>query len=129
MGEWGAGPDVFGLIHGDLGLDANVLFWHGEAHAIDFDDCGFGYWVYDLAISPKHCREDAPYPQFRDALLEGYAELRSLPQGQLKHLELFMAAWDVYLSLGLPQGHTSFRTIEKTLSNGWNGRLGSSYAM
>jgi Ser/Thr protein kinase RdoA (MazF antagonist) len=99
MEEWGTGPDVYGLIHSDLGLDANVLFWRGEAQAIDFDDSGFGYWVYDLAISLEHCRDDPAYPQFRDALLEGYAEYRSLPDGQLKHLELFITAWDVYLSL------------------------------
>jgi len=24
----GQGPDVFGLIHGNLGVDANLFFWH-----------------------------------------------------------------------------------------------------
>jgi len=104
MDAWGAGSDVYGLIHGDLGLDANVLFWRGEARAIDFDDSGFGYWMYDLAISLEHCRDDAAYPQFRDALLEGYAELRSLPQAQLERLDLFLAAWDVYLCLWAAAG-------------------------
>jgi Ser/Thr protein kinase RdoA (MazF antagonist) len=99
MDEWGTGPDVYGLIHADLGVDANVLFWRGEARAIDFDDSGFGYWMYDLAVSLEHCREDDESPQFRDALLGGYAEIRSLPEEQLEHLGLFMAAWDVYLSL------------------------------
>lgn len=99
MEEWGTGPDVYGLIHADLGLDANVLFWRGEARAIDFDDSGFGYWMYDLAVSLEHCREDMEFSLFRDALLGGYAELRPLPEEQLEHLGLFMAAWDVYLSL------------------------------
>ena len=104
MDAWGTGRDVYGLIHADLGLDANVLFWGGEARAIDFDDSGFGYWMYDLAISLEHCREDVAYPQYRDALLEGYAEYRSLPQGQLDQLDLFLAAWDVYLSLWAAAG-------------------------
>jgi Ser/Thr protein kinase RdoA (MazF antagonist) len=47
----------------------------------------------------EHCREDVAFPRFRDALLDGYAQMRSLPQEQLKHLELFMAASDVYWSL------------------------------
>jgi Ser/Thr protein kinase RdoA (MazF antagonist) len=99
MNELGQGPDVYGLIHADLGLDANVLFWKGEPRAIDFDDSGFGYWVYDLAVALEHGREDAAFPQFRAALLDGYAEMRSLPQDQVKHVELFMAASDVYWSL------------------------------
>jgi Ser/Thr protein kinase RdoA (MazF antagonist) len=99
MNRWGRGPDVYGLIHADLGLDANLLFWRGEARAIDFDDSGFGYWIYDLAIALEHCRDDATYPEARDALLDGYAEFRALPQEQLDHLELFLAIWDVYLCL------------------------------
>jgi Ser/Thr protein kinase RdoA (MazF antagonist) len=99
MDELGQGPDVYGLIHADLGLDANVLFWKDEPRAIYFDDSGFGYWVYDLAVALEHGREDAAFPQFRAALLDGYAEVRSLPENQLKHLDLFMAASDVYWSL------------------------------
>jgi Ser/Thr protein kinase RdoA (MazF antagonist) len=99
MEAWGQGPDVYGLIHADLGVDANVLFWRGEARPIDFDDSGFGYWMYDLALSLEHCREEAEYPRYRDALLGGYAEIRSLPEAQLEQLDLFMAA--VYAYLGL----------------------------
>jgi Ser/Thr protein kinase RdoA (MazF antagonist) len=101
MDRWGNGPDVYGLIHADLGVDANLLFWGSppEARAIDFDDSGFGYWMYDLAVSLEHCRDDAAYPEFRDALLEGYAGVRSLPNWQVEQLELFMAAFYVYVSL------------------------------
>jgi Ser/Thr protein kinase RdoA (MazF antagonist) len=114
MNELGQGPDVYGLIHADLGVDANVLFWRGEARAIDFDDSGFGYWVYDLAIALEHCREDAEYPEFRDALLDGYAQIRSLPEGHLEHLELFAAAFDVYWSLwAAAAGHLSPSSREK----------------
>ncbi|MFX1475506.1 MAG: phosphotransferase enzyme family protein, partial [Promethearchaeota archaeon] len=34
MDAWGKGPDVFGLIHADLGTKANVFFHKGGAHAI-----------------------------------------------------------------------------------------------
>ena len=99
MDEWGKGPDVYGLIHADLGLDANVLFGGGEARAIDFDDSGFGYYVYDLSLALEHCQEDKALAQFREALLAGYTQIRSLSEDQLKYLDLFLAAFWVYLSL------------------------------
>ncbi len=99
MDAWGRGPDVYGLIHGDLAVDANLLFWHGEPRAIDFDDSGFGYWVFDLAVALDPCWEDAAFPRYQEALLNGYAEYRSLPQKQLEQLELFLAALQVYWNL------------------------------
>ena len=99
MDAWGKGPDVYGLIHADLGFDANVLFWKGEARAIDFNDSGFGYFMYDLAITLENCQDDEMLPQFREALLDGYSQFRSLPVDPTKYLDLFLAAFYVYLSL------------------------------
>jgi Ser/Thr protein kinase RdoA (MazF antagonist) len=99
MDELGNDPEVYGLIHGDLGLDANILFWKGEARAIDFDDSGFGYYMYDLSLAFEHCQEDDALPQFREALLDGYIQVRSIPEEQFDHLDLFLAAYYVYLSL------------------------------
>jgi len=99
MDEWGEGTSVFGLIHAEVGADANLLFWKGEARPIDFDASGFGYWVYDLAAALEHVRDVESYPAFRDALLDGYAEFRSLPDPQLERLELFMAAFYTYYGL------------------------------
>lgn len=96
---WGKGPEVYGLIHADMGVDANVLFWRGEPRLIDFDSSGFGYWMYDLAVAIEHCREDPVFLHYRDALLDGYAEHRSLPDAQLSQLELFLAAFSVYWDL------------------------------
>ena len=99
MDDWGEGPDVFGLIHGDLGVDANLFFWHGEPRAIDFDDSGFGYWAFDLAVALDACRDDPSYPLYREALLNGYAEFRSLPEKQAEQIELFLAGLQVYWNL------------------------------
>ncbi|TRO48016.1 hypothetical protein E2P65_03555, partial [Candidatus Bathyarchaeota archaeon] len=93
MEDWGKGPDVYGLIHADLGTEANVLFHRGEARAIDFDDGGYGYWVYDLAVPLVDLEDDESLPTLRDALLEGYTEIRSIPEEQLEKLELFQAAF------------------------------------
>jgi Ser/Thr protein kinase RdoA (MazF antagonist) len=99
MDTWGTGLDVYGLIHADLGLDANLLLWEGEPRAIDFDDCGFGYWMYDLAVALEHCRDFAIFSPCREALFDGYATIRTLPSHQIVQLDLFMAALDVYVGL------------------------------
>ena len=99
MDAWGKSPEVYGLIHGDLGLDANVLFWGGRARAIDFDDSGFGYYVYDLGVALGDCQEDEALPLFREALLEGYTQIRPLPEEQIQNIDLFLAASLVYWTL------------------------------
>lgn len=50
MMQLGDSADKVGLIHADLHLD-NALFWRDNVRVIDFDDCGFGYWLYDIAVS------------------------------------------------------------------------------
>ncbi|MBN1486899.1 MAG: phosphotransferase [Anaerolineae bacterium] len=92
MDKLGKGPDVLGLIHADLLLGVNVLLSGGEAYPIDFDDCGYGYWVYDFATSLCYWREAAQWQEVRDALFEGYAEIRPLPYEQLVYVDLFITA-------------------------------------
>lgn len=92
MENWGKGLDVYGLIHADLGTKANVLFHSGEARVIDFDDAGFGYWMYDLVMPLADWEGEDVWPAYRDALLEGYTEMRFIPEEQLGYLELFQAA-------------------------------------
>jgi Ser/Thr protein kinase RdoA (MazF antagonist) len=96
---WGTGPEVYGLIHADMGLDANLLFWRGEPRPIDFDGSGFGYWMYDLAVAVAHCIGTADHARFWTALLEGYTEHRSLPQAHVAKLDLFSASFYVYYIL------------------------------
>jgi Ser/Thr protein kinase RdoA (MazF antagonist) len=93
MEDWDKEPDVYGLIHADLGTKANVLFYKGEARAIDFDDGGFGYWTYDLAVPLCDWEGEDVWLAYRNALLEGYMETRYIPEWQLEQLELFQAAF------------------------------------
>ncbi|UCC79124.1 MAG: phosphotransferase [Candidatus Zixiibacteriota bacterium] len=99
MNELGKGSGVYGLIHGDCGVDANVLFHKGEARIIDFDGSGFGYYAYDLSLALEHCWDDKEHLRYRDALLDGYAEFRTGVERQLKHMDLFLAAFYVYMGL------------------------------
>ena len=88
--ELGQGPDVFGLIHADL-HHRNFLFHQGIASAIDFDDCGYGHWLYDLAVPLTALQRRPDYRALREALLMGYRRRRSLSAEQEGLLDTFMA--------------------------------------
>lgn len=96
--ELGAGPQVFGLLHGDFTFD-NVLLHRGDLRIIDFDDCGFGYFFYDLAtlLDRIEWRED--YVALRAALLEGYRQERSLSPNHGALLHLFLLVRWVFLGV------------------------------
>ena len=72
-------PDAFGLIHGDLGY-SNHLFHDGRAGAIDFEMCGFGYYLCDLAEVLWGVQHVRHFPQIRAALFEGYRRVRPFPR-------------------------------------------------
>jgi Ser/Thr protein kinase RdoA (MazF antagonist) len=77
----------------------NVLFREGRAYIIDFDDCGFGYWMYDIGVALSQWPWTEEWYRVRDALLDGYTEIHPLAESQLKHLDLFMAAQYAVLTL------------------------------
>ena len=79
-------PGSFGLIHGDLHYE-NFLFHDGAVRAIDFDDCGWGFHLYDLAVTLWELEERPRYCELRDALLDAYAERRALPHDHTTHLQ------------------------------------------
>lgn len=96
MADLGTGADAFGLVHADMALGDNVLFWHGEARPIDFGDCAFAYWMYDIGVALSGVRGRQDWPELRDAFWKGYREVRDLPATQWQHLDLFIGAWHAY---------------------------------
>jgi Ser/Thr protein kinase RdoA (MazF antagonist) len=77
----GTGPEAFGLIHADLRL-ANLMLDDAGLWAIDFDDCGFGWWLYDLAAALSFIETDPRLPGLIAAWCEGYARVAPLPEAQ-----------------------------------------------
>lgn len=92
MQQLGSASDVWGLIHADL-HSTNYLFYQDEVRAIDFEDCGWGYYLYDLAVILDDLY--ASYPQraqeLRAGLLHGYRQVRALPDEHEALLDLFVA--------------------------------------
>ena len=91
MEALGRGPDAYGMVHGDM-YPENLLLRDGEVLPIDFEDCGFGYWLWDIAVALSEQPWTAAWYRRRDAFLNGYGEVLTLPASQLEHLDLFMAA-------------------------------------
>lgn len=87
----GKGPDAFGMIHADM-YPENVLVRGGDVYPIDFEDCGFGLWMWDVALPLCGDPWTDGWARRRDAFLEGYGGVRTLPETQLRHLDLFLAA-------------------------------------
>lgn len=66
-----------GLIHADV-LRENVLRTDHRAALIDFDDCGFGFRLYDLGTALSQSLTEPNLPEIVTALGEGYATIRGL---------------------------------------------------
>lgn len=77
LNAYGTGPETFGLIHADLRL-ANLMVDGDTLTAIDFDDCGFGWWVYDLAAALSFFETDPRLPDLIARWCEGYARVARL---------------------------------------------------
>ncbi|MEV0286548.1 phosphotransferase [Kribbella sp. NPDC050820] len=118
MAGLGSQPDAFGLIHADLHL-GNALFDGDAVRVIDFDDCGFGYWLYDLAVPLWEYRDRTDFDAIRAALLDGYGERRELPD--ITYLDDFIATRFVAFGLwfaGMAQVNPAFGAdLDKVM--GW----------
>ena len=96
-----------GLIHADLHL-GNAIFHRGGVKLIDFDDCGTGHRLYEVAVALWELRDRPDYPAYRDALLDGYRSRRDL---DVTHLDDFIATRQVAFGLwytGMAQVNPAF---------------------
>ncbi len=108
--ELGEGQDVFGLIHADLHQE-NYFFHHGTPCAIDFDDCGWGHYLFDLNVTLREVQHLPSYPALRAALLHGYRTIRPLPSAHERYLDTFFALRRIQLLMWVLQSrdHPTFR--------------------
>ena len=102
LAAFGTGPDRFGLVHADLRL-ANLLVDPAGAGAgsgsgsgaapvtvIDFDDCGFGWYLYDLGSSLSFIEHDPRVPELIDAWVAGYRAVAPLTAAEVAELPTFV---------------------------------------
>jgi Ser/Thr protein kinase RdoA (MazF antagonist) len=77
LAAYGEKPDRFGLIHADMRL-ANLLVEGERVTLIDFDDCGFGWFMYDFAAAVSFHEDDPQAGEWRTRWLAGYEAVRPL---------------------------------------------------
>lgn len=81
--------DQFGFIHGDYYFK-NFLICNGQVGAIDFDMCGWGYYIFDLVMPYWPARQENIDEAFQ-VFLKGYLRIRPLPEGVLEYADTFDA--------------------------------------
>jgi len=89
LAAFGSGPDRFGLVHCDLRL-ANLLLHEGEVKVIDFDDCGFSWYMADVANCLSFYEHLPQAPQLIGSLLEGYRTVGEVSQAEEEALPTFL---------------------------------------
>ena len=105
LAAFGQGPDRFGLVHADMRL-ANLLvdpatdgapdgdLPQGDASApvnvIDFDDCGLGWFLYDLGSSLSFIEHDPQVPALIDSWVQGYRQVAPLSAEEEVELPTFV---------------------------------------
>lgn len=117
LSAFGNGPDRFGLIHADMRL-ANLLVGDGTVWVIDFDDCGFGWYMYDLGSSLSFIEHYPAVPEIIDSWVRGYRTVAPLSAAEETELPTFvllrrllLVAWigshaDTELAQGMGEEYT-----------------------
>ncbi|HHW50088.1 MAG TPA: phosphotransferase [Pseudoclavibacter sp.] len=99
LDRYGCSPTSFGLIHGDL-RSTNLLVDGDTVRVIDFDDCGTGWFMYDLACSVSFMEDDPALSEWVASWLRGYNRVRDLRSEDIEIIpslimarRLLLTAW------------------------------------
>lgn len=87
----GESTGEFGIIHADFIL-GNILFHRRSARVLDWDDCGWGYYLYDICPLLGNFKDYVTYRTLRQEFLNGYRSIRSLPREHEQFIDLLIAA-------------------------------------
>jgi Ser/Thr protein kinase RdoA (MazF antagonist) len=101
--EFGCDTDRFGLIHADLRM-ANLMIDPGNTAAsitvIDFDDCGWSWYLFDLAAVVSFIEDTPEAERMISDWLRGYLAVRDIPAAHLEMIptlvmlrRLMLTAW------------------------------------
>lgn len=131
LSAYGKGVQRFGLAHCDLRL-ANLLIDGSTVKAIDFDDCGFGWYMYDAATPVSFYEHEPQVPDLIESWKTGYRRVIDLNREDEAEIPTFLmlrrlllVAWigshsetDLARSMG-----TSYTDGTMALCDGYLGRF------
>ncbi len=90
----GNGSDAYRLIHADV-HQKNYLFHHNDVRLLDFGDCGWGHYLYDLAVTVSELEDGPQRTGLQQALLTGYRRERDLSPAQEVLIDTFVMLREV----------------------------------
>ena len=106
LSNFGKKYDRFGLIHADLRLP-NLLVDGGIIKVIDFDDCGYSWFLYDLAAALSFIEHKDYVPFLVKAWLRGYKKVRKLSKAEEAEIPTFIMLRRLILLAWLGTHHDS----------------------
>ena len=77
LDEYGINDDNFGVIHSDCRA-TNLLVDGDQLHVIDFDDMGFGWYLFDFAAAISFMDQAVDAPKLAKAWVKGYEKVNKL---------------------------------------------------
>jgi Ser/Thr protein kinase RdoA (MazF antagonist) len=92
----GTGVDLFGLVHADL-HQYNCVDSAGRLAPIDFDDCGYAHFAYDLAVPIVMTAERSDGTELAEGLVDGYRAASTSAGDPTEHLQTFVVARRIHL--------------------------------
>jgi Ser/Thr protein kinase RdoA (MazF antagonist) len=89
LAHFGSAPDRFGLAHCDLRL-SNLLLHQQTLKVIDFDDCGFSWYMYDAAASLSFYEHLPQVSSLIQHWLEGYRTVSAIGKAEEEEIPTFL---------------------------------------
>ncbi|MCZ0937439.1 MAG: phosphotransferase [Caldilineaceae bacterium] len=87
--DYGQDRRTYSLIHADL-HPGNLITTGETVHIIDFDDSGFGWHLYELAVAISYYQDTPHFEVIRKAIIAGYLTERPLSQSDIELLPVFV---------------------------------------
>ena len=89
LNKFGQQPDRWGLVHCDIRL-ANLLIEGDITKVIDFDDCGFSWFMYDCATALSFIEGREDVPDLIRSWVKGYRSVLDLPEEDEAEIPTFV---------------------------------------
>lgn len=81
-------PSNWGVIHSDL-HESNYVFYDDTPQPIDFSNCGYGFYLFDMAETFLHLSSDN-----RKVFISSYSKVNQLEENYVELLEAFFI-WSI----------------------------------
>ncbi len=89
LSNYGKDHGAYSLIHADL-HPGNLLINGDQLHVIDFDDAGFGWHQYELAVAVFAYQDHPLFNTIYEALIRGYRSVRALDDAAAALIPMFL---------------------------------------